>query len=472
MKPRLPIFFFVTTSAAALFASPILHSGACLAQDSGEKSASPPADFKKLPDRSAKLQQLIDSNNGNLTLANGKYRLTQPLVFDLTKHGAVRVTATGGTTLIMDGPGPALKFIGGHEGTAAPKSFKPETWEERMPLIEGLEILGIHPEADGIELFQTVQPTISHVAIRGCRHGIHLVTRNRNVVISDCHLYENSGIGVYLDDVNLHQINISNCHVSYNRQGGIVVRDGNVRNLQVSNCDLEGNMPEDDTPTNAANFLIDVSQSDESRSVAEVALTGCTIQHSANYSGKDYDVLAPGGANIRILGKEAYPVNMVTITGNVISDTTLNTHISWTDDLTLQGNVFFAPQPDNLLVENSSRIVATGNVFNPRQFEREGTLRFRHCSDVVFADTSLHALLAPEGSLVLEDCAGFTLSGLSFTDCVSGIVLKRTQDVLVSGCRAARLPDGTPALSADAESGGIVLNANRFPTGTQLPAGQ
>ena len=188
-----------------------------------------------------------------------------------------------------------------------------------MPIVSGIEIVGNHPDAVGIELFKTVEPIISRVSVRWCRHGIHLVTRNRNVTISDCHLYENSGVGIYLDAVNLHQINISNTHVSYNRQGGIVVRDGNVRNVQITGCDLEGNMPASNQPTQAANVLLDVSGTpdDASQSIAEVAITGCTIQHSSNYSSVKGTFAAPGGANIRLLGKKVWPIDSVTITGNM-----------------------------------------------------------------------------------------------------------------------------------------------------------
>ena len=38
--------------------------------------------------------------------------------------------------------------------------------------------------------------------------------RNRNVIISDCQIYNNSGIGVYFDRVNLHQVNITGNHIN------------------------------------------------------------------------------------------------------------------------------------------------------------------------------------------------------------------------------------------------------------------
>jgi hypothetical protein len=272
------------------------------AEDAAPSASDQRPDLASLPDQTEALQKQINET-GALLLPTGTHRITKPLVFALSqkRSTAVRPEA-GAVTLIMDGPGPAIRITGSHKGTASPKTFEPATWNENMPLIEGIDIVGNHPQANGIELFQTVGAIVNKVSVRWCHHGIHLVERNRNVVISDVHLYENSGIGLYLDDLSLHQINVSNSHISYNRTGGIVVRDGNVRNLQITGCDIEGNMPDDDTHTNAANIMIDVSATpkDRSKSVAEVAITGCTIQHSSNYSGSQYDSIAPGGANIRI----------------------------------------------------------------------------------------------------------------------------------------------------------------------------
>lgn len=421
--------------------------------------------LKSLPDSTPALQRQIDENDGNLVLGEVEIlRITKPLVFDLAKHRNVAVKATGGVTIVMDGAGPALKFVGSHEGTASPRSFKPATWNERMPIVSEIEILGNHATADGIELVRTVEPIISRVSVRSCRHGIHLVDRNRNVIISDCHLYENAGVGVFLDDVNLHQINISNSHISYNRQGGIVVRDGNVRNLQVTGCDIEGNMPDDETPTKTANILIDVSGSADTRnkSIAEIAITGCTIQHAANYSGSERKTVAPGGANIRLAGKKIYPINSVTITGNVLSDTSTNIDIDHAHDVAINANTFFAPKPANLRVRNSQRVIVSGNTFNPRQFIRPGTITFEDCSDCIISNSTLHKFTTGDGALLLNRCSGFTISALNLSDCGSGIVLTKTSDTTIASCRVSRTATGAADISIDDSNKKIQLMGNSF----------
>ncbi len=117
------------------------------------------------------LQHAIDDGAGVLTLAKGTYRITKPLVIDLTKTGYSSIRGQGGTArIVMAGPGPALRVIGDHRGSASPKTVQPHTWDkERMPTISGLEIVGEHPQAVGIELRKTTKCIISQVLIRRWR---------------------------------------------------------------------------------------------------------------------------------------------------------------------------------------------------------------------------------------------------------------------------------------------------------------
>ena len=428
------------------------------------KTAEQVANFESLPDATDKLQSSIEKQNGVLLLTEKYYRISRPLTLRLDKHGAASITSMTGSTLIMTGPGPAISVQGNHTGTAAPKSFSVNTWNERMPTLTGFEILGGHPQADGINLQPTVGAVIKGMSIRWCHHGIHLTTRNRNVIVSDCHLYENSGVGLYLDDINLHQINVSNSHISYNRGGGVVVRDGNVRNLHVTGCDIEGNMPDDTTETKTANIWIDVSGSkqDKSKSIAEIAITGNTIQHAANYGAKDDKTIAPGGANIRISGKEIYPVNSVTITGNVLSDTSTLVDIRHSHDVTVTGNAFFAPMPNNLMVEHSQRVVVSSNTFNPRQFVRPGIIQFSHCTDCILSNATLYHLATDRGGVRLSDCSGCLLSGLIISECNSGILVNKTDNTTISNCRISGTKDESFDLLIDQSNTNIKLHGNSF----------
>lgn len=451
-------FQSLSFSALLLFASLAVLPSA-LAENNPPTASSQFPDLASLPDETEKFQAQIDESDGALLLPPGPHRITATLVFDLGReHSALVRPESGPATLIMDGPGPALRIVGSHGGSAAPGTFHPATWHERMPLVEGIEIIGNHPEADGIELVGTVQSTITRTAVRWCRHGIRLAERNRNVIVSGVHLYENQGTGLYLDDVNLHQINVSASHISYNRGGGIVVRDGNVRNLQITGCDIEANMPGDDSATGTANILIDVSSSpdDRGKSIAEITIADCTIQHSSNYGGKKYESLAPGGANIRILGKEAHPVDSVTISGNIVSDTSLHVDLADVTDITLTGNAFFAPNPDMLRVVRGQRVVVNGNTFNPRQFERPGRIRFVESRDCVVTGNTFRALQAPDGAIGLENCERMLLTGNILADCESGVKVKNSREITVKDWIVGGLPEGAVFVMEEGKVQGLV----------------
>ncbi len=219
------------------------------------------------------IQKAIDSAQGNVQFPKGRYRISRSLVVDLDKTGFTSLHGQGVAEVIMAGPGPAIKLVGTHFRSADPGGFDDKVWrQQRMPLVDGLGITGEHPEAVGIEAVGTMQWTATRLHLRKLLHGIHLTGNNRNVTISDCHIYENHGVGIYYDDVNLHQSNITACHISYNEGGGIVSRAGNVRNIHITGCDIESNMSPDTPAT--ANVLIDASGSLFRRHVAGCADDG------------------------------------------------------------------------------------------------------------------------------------------------------------------------------------------------------
>ncbi len=387
-------------------------------------------------DDTAALQRAVESGKGDIFIPKGVYKVTKSVVIDLDRLGFTSITGAGNATILMSGTGPAFRFIGTHEGTAGPKTVKENVWQkQRMPAVRGIEIVGVHPAACGIEATNTMELTISGVLIRKTLHGIHLVKRNRNVIVSDCHIYENRGVGIYLDNVNLHQINVANSHISYNEQGGIVVRGGNVRNLQVGNCDIEGNMGKNTPPT--ANVFIDPNGG----TIGEIAITGCTIQHAHE---------APDSANIRILGpgdvrpyanRETRDGN-ITITGNVLSDVQVNVHIVKGRGITIVGNTFWKGYEANLMVEGCSQVVVGSNVFdrNPRYHYGDGTTAklgviFMHCSDCILSGLYINEVKQHRGGLVLEDCQRMNVSGCNFLNCAdSGLYLNQIADCMITAC--------------------------------------
>ena len=60
-------------------------------------------------DDTTALQHALEAGEGVLDLNKGTYRITRPLVIDLTKQGYGAVRGAGGTSrIVMAGAGPAL----------------------------------------------------------------------------------------------------------------------------------------------------------------------------------------------------------------------------------------------------------------------------------------------------------------------------------------------------------------------------
>lgn len=388
-------------------------------------------------DATSAIQQAVDAGVGNIVLPKGTFRLSKPIVVDLDKVGYSSFHGGGVAKLVMAGPGPALKFVGTHFKSADPEGFAGSVWDrQRMPLVDGVAIVGEHADAEGIAAVGTMQLTITRTHIRKVLHGIHLLQQNRNVIVAECHIYENRGAGIYYDNVDLHQSNIANCHISYCAGGGIVSRRGNVRNIHISGCDLESNMSPDTLAT--ANVLIDCR--DSQYGTAEVAISGCTIQHNNP---------SPDSANIRIIGRSAPSRNSeavregnVTITGNVLSDVKVNVHLRECRGVSIVGNTIWQGYTHNLLVEDCSNIVVGPNNLdrNPRYNygntrDANNAIVFRNCADCTLTGLHVSNVWRNPAGMLLENCRRFNVTNCSILDCDGvGLLLKEVTHSRVSDC--------------------------------------
>jgi len=409
-------------------------------------------------DATAVLQALCMLKDGevrpatSIMLPPGTYRITEPIVVDLKQTGPFALHGNGVARIVMEGAGPAFHVIGTHEGTAAPHTLKDEVWDrQRTPLVDGIEIIGKHAEASGIELTGTMQPTLTRITVRHCLHAIHLTKRNRNVQISDCHLYDNSGVGVYMDGVNLHQINIVGCHISYNAWGGIVCRACEVRNLQIGTCDIEGNMIDshDKTPPvvspdlpPAANILLDCREG----SVREGAIVGCTIQH--NHTANE-------SANIRFVGQSdenRLKVGNFTISHNALSDVRVNIDLRYARGVTITGNTIWKGFDDNIRLEGCDDIVIGPNLFD-RNPDYNGetsanTLRLTDCHNCSLSGLHIHGSKNEKAALLLTGCENVSIHNAMLLDIGgSGIQLIDCTRCLVTDCTIS--DSGSTAIQTD-----------------------
>lgn len=360
------------------------------------------------------LQHALHAGDGVLRLHKGTFRISQPLVIELQKTGYAAVLGDGGASrIVMTGPGPAIRIVGTHEGTAFPPSVNDTIWtKERLPTVSGLEIVGEHPDAVGIELFRTMQPTITQVLIRRCKHAIHLPERNRNVLIANCHLYENREYGVFFDRCNLHQINIEGCHISYCGRAGVMMLGGDVHNLQITGNDIEyNNRPGVDTPEEGgAEIFFDARDG----LISEVTIASNTIQATVE----------PGGANVRIWGGAETKTRgacLIALTGNMLGSQTRGLDLRGVFRMTIAGNTLYGNREYNVFAQKCTGLSVTGNTVCWRAHSdepRDGFL-FEECD-----------LVSVTGLVAERMCSGSAESG-------AALMFRRCRDVLVANCQIA-----------------------------------
>lgn len=307
-------------------------------------------------DETDEIVHAVEQGDGVLRFPPGSYRISKTIEIDLSRKGFHSIDGSNGAVrILMEGPGPAFRLTGNHRGTGDPGSVTEAVWRsERMPTLRHIEIVGAHPDADGVELRFTMQAILEGLLIRQCRNGIRLHERNRNVIITNSQVYHNTGVGIFLDAVNLHQINIIGNHISYNRRGGIRIERSEIRNLQITGNDIEYNnyRSHDTEPEPVADILIDASA--DKSSVRELTISSNTIQ--ATYS--------PGGANVRMIGSGpdgARKAGMATITGNIIGSQETSVHLKNCQHLALSGNFLYSSQYRNLWMEGCADVVFNAN---------------------------------------------------------------------------------------------------------------
>ena len=378
------------------------------------------------------IQHAVSQGDGVLHFPPGTYRITQSIEVRLAKRGPLSIDGSGGSAkVVMAGPGPAFRLVGTHGGTGDPGSRKGNVAShQRLPTIRNIEVEGAHAEADGFELVETMQSVFEGVMVTRCRHGIHLIKRNRNVLISHCHIYFNTGVGVYFDGVNLHQINIASSHISYNRLGGIRLERSEVRNLQITGNDIEYNNHKSHgaKPEPTAEIYIDTTA--EGASVNEVTIASNTIQATGS----------PGGANIRIMEKpdSSRPPGLFAVSGNIIGSQENNVHLTGCYGVAISGNTIYSCEHRNLFIEDSRLINISGNTFR-RHTPRYGTgVRFTGCSDIAFTGCSIldeTAESQPDLTALLEldRCKRINITGSQFLNGTIGVAGKDCSHVTLTG---------------------------------------
>lgn len=421
-------------------------------------------------DMTGALQRAVDAGVGDLFLPKGTYRVEGTVEIRLDETGFTSLFGMGGAKILKTGPGPAFLFRGTHQGTAGPSSFEERVWQnERMPLIAGIEIEGDHPESVGIELFRTMQATLTNLLIRRCRVAVHLSQRNRNFVLSHCHLYHNRDLGVWFDHVNLHQAIVANCHISYSSKAGIKMDGGEIRNLQISGNDIEYNY--DNEIEDCADVYFDTREAGST--FREATIIGNTIQARTS----------PGGANVRFLGGEGLRSSgMMAITGNMIGSQTDNIHLVDCRGVSISGNYIYSAADRSIRMSQCDNVVVNGNSidWNPDYGSKHllDGIAMNACRGVQITGTvienSLNGSEEAGGAVEIAECEDVSIDGCQILD-------SKFRGVTVTASKRCRISNSTvvdrmdpprmlASIEVDEQSSDILASGNFLQAG-KLKAG-
>ena len=223
------------------------------------------------------IQKAFDSANGQVvSLKSGKTYLIDDTI---TAH-ASRVRGIEGNNALLKGTGShtVLTYTGSKtSGSAMPQLNNDIVETEMSVYLKNIRIMQANAfTADGIKISGTFSLFLQNIFVSKARNAITFTGWNRNINIADCNIYNNSGVGLFFKDANIHQINISGCHISYN-QNEVQFSDSNIANVQISGCDLESS--KSNTWSGTTESIISFVDSGESSSIYEVIIiSGSTIQ--------------------------------------------------------------------------------------------------------------------------------------------------------------------------------------------------
>ncbi len=454
-----PLLIFIT---AALLVS--IETKAADVKDYGAKGDG-------ITDDTGAISAAIEAcNDGLLVFPAGKYRISRTLEIDLSKCGPLGISGSGGgAAVMMEGTGPAFRIKGTHEGTALPSTVKREVWlRERMFILENIEINAKNRQADGIELQSLMQPVLKGCLIRGGRHGIILTRRNRNVLIQGNHIYDCSGVGVYLDSVNIHQIIVSHNHISYCAEAGIRIRQGEIQNFQITGNDIEYNCGRE--LTGSADIYIDLTNGGL---VGEGTISGNTIQA----------VESKKGANIRFTGDPDRPhrLGLWSITGNHISNQETGILLQNAQGISITGNTFIRAYHRHIRISNSRNIVFKGNVIDHNtDYFTSNVKAFGGIQITGSRDILLHANIidgiagtAPgEGAAIeITDSRNISLKNNRILNAGrQGVEVIDSPDTVVEGNTIGLVDKKGIAISVKGTSEGTEITGNRSP-GSRIESG-
>jgi len=227
--------------------------------------------------------------------------------------GYTKLIDGNGVTLIASGDFYALTVEGTLNSSASPSSITDAVLKvEGGMLIENFKITSASGvQGGGIDASKAFNLKIENNYIYRCANGIRFSGMNRDVVISQNHIFALTEDGILFDtNVNLHQCNINNNMVMFALNAIHIHNPSAIANFQITGNDLEiVNYPSTGYESAKCIFFDNVDASQAPGMFGEIEICGNTIQ--SHDTSVDLIVMS---------GHADMPISDVSITGNHISN--------------------------------------------------------------------------------------------------------------------------------------------------------
>ena len=210
------------------------------------------------------------------------YRITSTLNIDTDIVNSIN---GNGATLLLDS-NTTLLNVEGHMivASASPQSVGEDNIQNGHICIENLKLRSNTVRTgNGIKLSKTIFATITNCFITNFDTSILVSGINRNMLITNNHIYSNN-YGIIFDNaVNLHQINIDSNHIGYGIRN-IWFDNATMYNIQICGNDLE--IADDYDSSDVSKYCILVT-ANQTEKISEMEIVGNTLQGHGTATNKN-----------------------------------------------------------------------------------------------------------------------------------------------------------------------------------------
>lgn len=271
--------------------------------------------------------------SGVISLESNKtYLISETVVMDLSKIKGIQ---GNNAKILLKTDIPAFHITGNKvdDGAEPPSNVGLE--DEFAAVIEGLHVYSNNHQGTALVLDGTFGVNISNSHFYSLKSGIELINKNRNVIITENHIWDMTDYGIHYNNTNTHQSIIANNHISYAKVA-LLFENGDVHNTQLNSNDIEIGHSESGATLSAVQVIANELNSQFS----QAQIVGNTIEdhfHATegilNFYAENFDPSKIGADDVPYIG-------MIELVGNEFSGSSKAMVLENSNDLIINANTF------------------------------------------------------------------------------------------------------------------------------------